>query len=150
VHSRAERPDWFRAFLTDRATRKPSPHSAARGQIDRPTEPAAQHSVAVTEMDRMHSSSSSPPSLSALCEDPQESASSGPNHVGAPSVRLAVRYESRLYCIAMPVHPRQEVSNVTSLRHSDRSRSSRLNICDFYLFAGAPGTTATTDKERTT
>ena len=23
----AERPDWFRAFLTDRATRKPSPHT---------------------------------------------------------------------------------------------------------------------------
>jgi hypothetical protein len=26
----------------------------------------------------------------------------------------------------------------------------QLNICDFYLSAGAPGTTATTDKERTT
>ena len=23
----AERPDWFRGFLTDRATRKPSPHT---------------------------------------------------------------------------------------------------------------------------
>ncbi len=53
----AERPDWFRAFLTDRATRKPSPHTlqAYRQDFDAIATliaGAREHAAAITPANR--------------------------------------------------------------------------------------------------